>query len=100
MTNSTTSTVVIELRTPMQNDQSCQSVDETNTANDLESANDNQNEEMAVDGGYGWICVICVFLINAHTWGFNSVGKPRINQSLGILTRIFIGIRSVSGILP
>lgn len=25
------------------------------------------------DGGYGWICVACVFLINAHTWGINSV---------------------------
>jgi MFS family permease len=24
------------------------------------------------DGGYGWICVVCVFLINAHTWGLNS----------------------------
>lgn len=24
------------------------------------------------DGGYGWICVACVFLINAHTWGLNS----------------------------
>jgi hypothetical protein len=25
------------------------------------------------DGGYGWVCVACVFLINAHTWGVNSV---------------------------
>lgn len=25
------------------------------------------------DGGYGWICVIAVFLVNAHTWGVNSV---------------------------
>ncbi|QSZ29068.1 hypothetical protein DSL72_003578 [Monilinia vaccinii-corymbosi] len=24
------------------------------------------------DGGYGWVCVGCVFLINAHTWGVNS----------------------------
>lgn len=26
------------------------------------------------DGGYGWVCVACVFWINAHTWGINSVG--------------------------
>ncbi|GLA26358.1 hypothetical protein AnigIFM63326_003179 [Aspergillus niger] len=25
-----------------------------------------------VDGGYGWVCVVCVFLVNAHTWGINS----------------------------
>jgi hypothetical protein len=25
------------------------------------------------DGGYGWVCVTAVFLINAHTWGMNSV---------------------------
>ncbi|TGO53479.1 hypothetical protein BOTNAR_0294g00100 [Botryotinia narcissicola] len=24
------------------------------------------------DGGYGWVYVLCVFLINAHTWGINS----------------------------
>ncbi|KAL4871147.1 hypothetical protein BDV12DRAFT_206957 [Aspergillus spectabilis] len=24
------------------------------------------------EGGYGWICVTCIFLINAHTWGINS----------------------------
>ena len=27
----------------------------------------------APDGGYGWVCVACVFFINAHTWGLNSV---------------------------
>lgn len=24
------------------------------------------------DGGYGWVCVLCVAVINAHTWGINS----------------------------
>lgn len=25
------------------------------------------------EGGYGWVCVICTFFVNAHTWGVNSV---------------------------
>jgi MFS family permease len=25
------------------------------------------------DGGYGWVCVACCFIMNAHTWGVNSV---------------------------
>ena len=25
------------------------------------------------DGGYGWVCCIATFWINAHTWGVNSV---------------------------
>lgn len=29
--------------------------------------------DVAPDGGYGWVCVACTFLINAHTWGVNSV---------------------------
>ncbi|KAF1984711.1 putative MFS transporter [Aulographum hederae CBS 113979] len=24
------------------------------------------------NGGYGWVCVVCCALINAHTWGLNS----------------------------
>ncbi|MCJ1406895.1 hypothetical protein MMC19_000965 [Ptychographa xylographoides] len=24
------------------------------------------------DGGYGWVCVAAVFMVNAHTWGLNS----------------------------
>jgi hypothetical protein len=25
------------------------------------------------NGGYGWVCVVTVWFINAHTWGLNSV---------------------------
>ena len=35
------------------------------------------------NGGYGWVCVACVFWINAHTWGINSV------RSLTILLEVF-----------
>ncbi len=34
---------------------------------------DSDGEEEPPDGGYGWVCVIVCFLINAHTWGLNSV---------------------------
>ena len=33
-------------------------------------------EYVPPDGGYGWVCVVCVFLIDAHTWGFNFVSLP------------------------
>ncbi len=29
--------------------------------------------EKPIDGGYGWVCVGAVFLVNFHTWGLNSV---------------------------
>src|SRR6185437_2176856 len=25
------------------------------------------------DGGYGWVCVACMFFISANTWGVNGV---------------------------
>lgn len=35
------------------------------------------------DGGYGWVCVACVFWINAHTWGINSVSvQPYWNRQI------------------
>lgn len=34
---------------------------------------DHRNSHDVPDGGYGWVCVACVFWINAHTWGINSV---------------------------
>jgi len=27
------------------------------------------------NGGYGWVCVGTCFVINAHTWGMNSVSQ-------------------------
>ncbi|KAL9116627.1 MAG: hypothetical protein Q9187_006849 [Circinaria calcarea] len=30
-------------------------------------------QDVPPDGGYGWVCVACVFMVNAHTWGLNSV---------------------------
>lgn len=34
---------------------------------------------------YGWVCVVCVFLINGHTWGLNSsVRTHPINQKLQV----------------
>jgi len=45
---------------------------------DLEDRDQIQEEEakpvdVPPDGEYGWVYVACVFLINAHTWGVNSV---------------------------
>ena len=34
-------------------------------------------EPIPPNGGYGWICTLSVFLINAHTWGINSVSSSR-----------------------
>lgn len=30
-------------------------------------------EYVPPDGGYGWVCVACVFVVNANTWGLNFV---------------------------
>jgi MFS family permease len=29
-------------------------------------------DDVPPDGGYGWVCVACNFMINGHTWGINS----------------------------
>lgn len=38
-------------------------------------------QDVVPDGGYGWVCVACVFWINAHTWGINSVSDIAHYQS-------------------
>jgi hypothetical protein len=50
---------------------------EAKTVIDLESEKTaspkSKVEDVPPDGGYGWVCVACCALINAHTWGVNSV---------------------------
>ncbi|KAF1956299.1 hypothetical protein CC80DRAFT_504870 [Byssothecium circinans] len=29
-------------------------------------------EDVPPNGGYGWVCVACIAIINGHTWGLNS----------------------------
>ena len=66
---------------------------ETNSSSEIEkAASDQSNKEQSKatsppkdeppDGGYGWVCVACCALINAHTWGINSVGTS------GVLLRL------------
>ena len=45
------------------------------------------------DGGYGWICVVCVFLVNAHNWGINGVRSHNIETRLDLL--IFVATRPI-----
>ncbi|KAL2760043.1 hypothetical protein ACRALDRAFT_2038769 [Sodiomyces alcalophilus JCM 7366] len=42
------------------------------TDRDSGSASSADTVEEFKEGGYGWVVVLCVFLINAHTWGLNS----------------------------
>lgn len=32
-----------------------------------------EREDLPPNGGYGWVCTACVFVMNAHTWGVNAV---------------------------
>ncbi|KAJ5119165.1 major facilitator superfamily domain-containing protein [Penicillium atrosanguineum] len=48
----------------------------SDTAVELDTGNIRSPAEESMkplpEGGYGWVCVASVFLINAHTWGVNS----------------------------
>lgn len=43
-------------------------------------------EQIFPDGGYGWVCVVATFLINAHSWGINTVSttQGRLNIMAGL----------------
>lgn len=45
------------------------------STDDPERVEESKPVDVPPDGGYGWVCVACVFLINAHTWGVNSVSE-------------------------
>jgi len=59
---------------------------DTNFDQDLElvgvQTNVTTREGVPPDGGYGWVVTGCVFLINANTWGVNSVSKRRPDEKL------------------
>ncbi|VUC28942.1 unnamed protein product [Clonostachys rosea] len=38
----------------------------------IEPSNSVSVQPTPPNGGYGWVCTLSVFLINAHTWGINS----------------------------
>lgn len=46
--------------------------DQGHYTDDPERIKDSKPTDVPPDGGYGWVCVACVFLINGHTWGVNS----------------------------
>lgn len=48
---------------------------DTLSMQDLEHVTKTESKaaDIPPDGGYGWVCVACVFMVNAHTWGLNSV---------------------------
>ncbi|RMZ80475.1 hypothetical protein DV737_g2996, partial [Chaetothyriales sp. CBS 132003] len=61
-------------------------------------------EDVPPDGGFGWVCVLCNFFINGHTWGVNSTYGVFLGYYLShdffpgttALTYAFIGGLSIS----
>ncbi|KAF2223171.1 major facilitator superfamily domain-containing protein [Elsinoe ampelina] len=46
--------------------------DSRSTSDDTSQPPPNHAPDIPPNGGYGWLCTLCVALINAHTWGINS----------------------------
>lgn len=64
----TTNEVLIDKETP-----SKKFLSEKGVERELESEHGESVEpERDPVSNYGWVCVVCVFLINGHTWGLNS----------------------------
>jgi hypothetical protein len=65
----------------------------------LEANVDPQHEkDVILDGGYGWVVVACVFGINGHTWGLNTVCVK--DSRFAYLSDVVIVIWSLPGSLP
>ncbi|MCJ1308081.1 Tubulin beta chain (Beta tubulin) [Agyrium rufum] len=57
---------------PTEDTQTLNGVDRETKAEQAVTADSPPPQDEPPDGGYGWVCVACIFLINAHTWGINS----------------------------
>lgn len=53
-------------------DTSTDHADQQPASKDPQTSTTPPEPEPAPNGGYGWVCTICVGTINAHTWGLNS----------------------------
>lgn len=51
-------------------------IDETQDV-ELPSTDSDLTAEPPPDGGYGWVCVASVFIINGFTWGVTAVSHYR-----------------------
>lgn len=49
-------------------------------ATDSSSIIQSTSEEVLIDGGYGWVCVVAVAFINACTWGISTVSILKDRQ--------------------
>lgn len=58
-----------------------------------------QTPQPLPEGGYGWVCVASGFLINAHTWGVNSVWLHTTYWIRNRMTNETTGLRSSSCLL-
>lgn len=56
-------------------------------------------EDIPPNGGYGWICTACVFMINAHTWGTNAVSLSLVSFAVFQLTFHRLGLSFLPSIL-
>jgi hypothetical protein len=79
---------------------SLEDLSEKGVEQELESKHEEHVERDPVSN-YGWLCVVCVFLINGHTWGLNSVGiSLRVNSCHISLTWQTLVLRSLPRPLP
>jgi MFS family permease len=66
-------------------------------------SSDDVGDDEPPDGGYGWVCVIVCFMINAHTWGINSViatvfYKPsNHSQAYGVFLAYYLSSNTFPG---
>jgi hypothetical protein len=66
-------------------------------------------KDVIPEGGYGWVCVACCTIINAHSWGINSVSdKSRhilqetdlASQSYAVFLAHYLDTNAFEGATP